>query len=55
MKELLAVLLLLCSAAWAQIPSGPGAPSVKLIAADTVTVTPGKSATATLLFKISDG
>ncbi len=55
MKRLFVFVLFACTA-WAQIPATPaGGPNVSLIAADPVTVARGKTATATLLFKVNEG
>lgn len=43
------------TAVLAQVPAPGDRPSVSLIAADPVTVTPGKSSRATLLFKVNPG
>lgn len=52
----LAVLVTLSVTVCAQVPSATsGGPSVSLIAADPVTVAPGKTAPAVLLFKVNSG
>ena len=55
MKRTLAVILMLASAMWAQMPSASGGPSVTLVTSEPATVAPGKTAPATLLFHVSDG
>jgi hypothetical protein len=54
-RILLACLLLLATHVLGQIPTAPTASWVSLVAADPVTVAPGKSTTLTLLFKVNDG
>jgi DsbC/DsbD-like thiol-disulfide interchange protein len=55
-KSALAGLLLCLSAVvWAQAPASTSGPSVSLVTSDPATVTPGKTAPATLLFRVSPG
>lgn len=54
-RLLLPILLLLTTFSFSQIPTGPGAPSVSLVTAEPATLLPGKTAPATLLFKVNNG
>jgi hypothetical protein len=55
MKRTLALLFVLASTLWAQVPASTGGPSVSLVTSEPATVAPGKTAPAELLFRVGPG